>query len=182
MRLPVVVASSFAAGLLVGALGAGAIVHPEWFGLAVAPAAPETAPAARPRADENAGRREEDARRQAEEATARRRDEEARRPAGHVSCDHAVPALRGAFANEGDCTHVRRALTLTLTTARDGAAASTWNNARSGVSGTVRVFYTTQESDGTMCRRFQQSVTRDGKETSGVATACYRDNAWQIAG
>jgi hypothetical protein len=187
MRRFLLIASAFAAGLVVGALGAGLAAHPGW--LVSAAPDPEAA-AARKQTGEEPARREEaearrrrevDARHRLEEDLHRERDEKARRTAG-VSCDHAAPALKGAFADCGDCTFAQRALILALTTARDGAAASTWSNARSGVSGTVQIFYTTQESDGTLCRRFQQTVVREGREISGVATACFRNNAWHIVG
>ena len=69
---------------------------------------------------------------------------------------------------------------LTMTTARDGAAPSTWNNPRSGSSGTITVINTTQRADGVMCRRFRQTVTTNGKTQTGEGTACLRNNNWQI--
>ena len=206
MRLPIVAASAFVAGLLGSALGAALVVHPDWFGLSGATAAsPEADAEERRRASEAAKRRAEEDRIRRQEEEARRRDEERRgeqdearrsaeddrrrreadapRPSSvKVSCEHAASGLKDAFVSETDCFYVQRTFMFVLSTARDGAEPSVWANARTGASGTMRVFYTTQEADGRMCRRFEQTVTLDGRKISGVGTACYRNNTWQIAG
>ncbi len=97
-----------------------------------------------------------------------------------MSCDFSVPVLRGAYATEVDCYFVQRVFAYTLSTARDGAAPSTWSNPRSGSSGTISIISTSQNRDGTMCRQFRQTVTANGKTQTGTGTACYRNNAWQI--
>src|SRR5262249_14061077 len=122
------------------------------------------------RRDEEAKRREED--------EARRREEEASRPKA-VSCELSV--LKGVYAAETDCFFVIRIFKLSLETARDGAGASTWSNPRSGASGSMRILQTLPGQDGTMCRRFEQTVTVAGKRYSGTGLACFRDSAWRIS-
>ena len=195
MRLPIVAGTAFVAGCLGGALGAAIVAHPEWFGFSWTKSAPVAEADERRRApdaakrdvDNDARRRAEEERRRVEEEYRRRDDEERRRRADApdqklgVTCAYAAPGLKGAFANESDCAHVQRLFALTLTTARDGAEPSAWRNARSGASGTMRIFYTTREADGVMCRRFEQTVTVNGTKVSGVGTACYKNAVWQIA-
>ena len=136
------------------------------------------------RREEEARRRDDDARRRAEEERqreqeeARRREqEEASRPKG-ISCELSV--IKGVYASETDCFYVIRLFKLTLETARDGAAPSTWSNQRSGSTGSIRILATMPGQDGTMCRRFQQTLTVAGRTHSGVGTACFRNNAWQL--
>jgi hypothetical protein len=124
-------------------------------------------------------RREEEAKRRAEDEERRRREEEDASKPKVVSCELSV--LRGAYAHETDCFYVIRLFKLTLETARDGAGASTWTNQRSGASGSMRILQTLPGQDGTMCRRFEQTVTIAGKRQSGTGTACFRDSAWRIS-
>ena len=187
MRLAIVAGTAFVAALIGGATGAALIVHPEWFGYSLTSAAPEADAAERRREEPAKRESEEDARRrQAEEEAKRRADEDRRRQEGApaqgtgVTCDYAAPSLKGAFAGEADCFYAQRTLTLALTTARDGAEATTWTNPRSGATGTIRVFYTSREADGTLCRRFEQTVTVKERKASGVGTACFRNNTWQL--
>jgi len=88
--------------------------------------------------------------------------------------------VKGVYASEVDCFFVQRIFAVTLTTARDGAAPSTWSNPKSGSTGTIRVLATSQGNDGAMCRRFEQTVTVNGRRHAGFGTACYRNNTWQI--
>jgi hypothetical protein len=136
------------------------------------------------RREEEARRREDEARRRADEERqreqeeARRREqEEASRPRG-ISCELSV--IKGVYASETDCFYVIRLFKLTLETARDGAQASTWTNQRSGATGSIRILATMPGQDGTMCRRFQQTLTVAGRTHSGVGVACFRNNAWQL--
>jgi hypothetical protein len=149
------------------------------------------------RAEEERTRRQEEARRQEEEARRRdeerkeamRRDEERRRadeerkredegrPKG-VSCELSV--IRAAYPAETDCFFVIRIFKLALETARDGSGASTWSNPRSGATGSIRILSTFSSQDGSMCRRFQQTLTVAGKTQSGTGTACFRNSTWQI--
>ena len=130
------------------------------------------------RRDEEAKRRAEDERRREQEEARRRQQEEASRPRG-VTCELSV--IKGVYASETDCFYVIRLFKLTLETARDGAAPSTWSNQRSGSTGSIRILATMPGQDGTMCRRFQQTVTIAGKTHSGVGIACFRNNAWQLS-
>lgn len=139
------------------------------------------------RREEEARRRDEDAQRRAEEERrrreqeqeeARRREEEERRTPKGVSCELSV--IRGVYASETDCFYVIRLFKLTLETARDGAAASTWTNQRSGAAGSIKILATMPGQDGTMCRRFQQTVTVGGRTHTGTGVACFRNNAWQL--
>jgi hypothetical protein len=136
------------------------------------------------RREEEARRRDEDARRRAEEERQREQDEarrreqeEASRPKG-VTCELSV--IKGMYASETDCFYVIRLFKLTLETARDGAAPSTWSNQRSGATGSIRILATMPGQDGTMCRRFQQTLTVAGRTHSGTGVACFRNNAWQL--
>ena len=130
------------------------------------------------RREEEARRRDEEAKRREQQEEARRREqEEASRPKG-VTCELSV--IRGVYASETDCFYVIRLFKLTLETARDGAAPSTWSNQRSGATGSIRILATMPGQDGTMCRRFQQTVTIAGKTHSGTGVACFRNNAWQL--
>ena len=129
------------------------------------------------RRDEDAKRRAEEERRREQEEARRREQEEASRPKG-VTCELSV--IRGVYASETDCFYVIRLFKLTLETARDGAAPSTWSNQRSGAAGSIRILATMPGQDGTMCRRFQQTVTIAGKTHSGTGVACFRNNAWQL--
>ncbi|HEY7609948.1 MAG TPA: RT0821/Lpp0805 family surface protein [Alphaproteobacteria bacterium] len=136
------------------------------------------------RQEEEARRRDEEAKRKAEEQKrreqeeARRREEEERRTPRAISCDNSV--LKNVYASEVDCYFVQRIFAVTLTTARDGAAPSTWSNPKSGSSGTIRILSTMQNADGSMCRRFEQTVTVNGRRHAGSGIACYRNNVWQI--
>ena len=68
----------------------------------------------------------------------------------------------------------------TLETAPSGST-STWHNPDSGNSGTVTPTKTYQQSDGTYCREFQQTVTVGGKTQEAYGTACRQpDGSWQI--
>jgi hypothetical protein len=135
---------------------------------------------ARRRDDEEAEkrRRADEERKRREQEEARRREEEERRTPKTVSCDYSV--IKNVYASEVDCFFVQRLFAVALTTGQDGGATSRWSNPKSGSSGTIRILSTTQSGDGTMCRRFQQTVTANGKTHSGAGTACYRNNTWQI--
>ncbi|MBL8663817.1 MAG: serine/threonine protein kinase [Candidatus Odyssella sp.] len=129
------------------------------------------------RRDDEARRRADEERQREQEEARRREQEEASRPKG-ISCELSV--IKGAYASETDCFYVIRLFKLTLETARDGAAASTWSNQRSGATGSIRILATMPGQDGTMCRRFQQTLTVAGRTHSGVGVACFRNNAWQL--
>ncbi len=129
------------------------------------------------RRDDDARRRAEEERQREQEEARRREQEEASRPKG-ISCELSV--IKGVYASETDCFYVIRLFKLTLETARDGAAPSTWSNQRSGSTGSIRILATMPGQDGTMCRRFQQTLTVAGRTHSGVGTACFRNNAWQL--
>ncbi len=102
-----------------------------------------------------------------------------------VSCDSAAQSLAGAYLNETDCFYVHRTLLLTLTTAQQGAAPSTWTNPRTGVTGSVAITGTSERSDGTFCRTFRQTVTHGGQTRSGSGVACRSNKTsgeWTISG
>ena len=68
----------------------------------------------------------------------------------------------------------------TLETAPSGTT-NTWHNPDSGNSGTVTPTQTFQQSDGTYCREFQQTVTVGGQTQEAYGTACRQpDGSWQI--
>lgn len=58
---------------------------------------------------------------------------------------------------------------------------SKWVNPDSGHSGTITPTKTYQESNGTYCREYQQSVTVAGKTQQAYGTACRQpDGTWKI--
>ena len=68
----------------------------------------------------------------------------------------------------------------TLETAPAGTT-NTWHNPDSGNSGTVTPTDTYQQSDGTYCREFQQTVTVGGETQEAYGTACRQpDGSWQV--
>ncbi len=68
----------------------------------------------------------------------------------------------------------------TLETAPAGTT-NAWHNPDSGNGGTVTPTSTYQQSDGTYCREFQQTVTVGGETQEAYGTACRQpDGSWQI--
>ena len=149
------------------------------------------------RAEEDARRRDEEARRREDEKRraeeqkrreqeeARRREEEEkekekRKAATLVSCDYSV--LKSVFADETDCYYLQHTMKFTLDQARVGGPANTWRNSRSGAFGTIRIIATVPSSDGSPCRRFQETATINGRTHTGTGTACFRNSAWQVVG
>lgn len=58
---------------------------------------------------------------------------------------------------------------------------STWNNPDTGHTGTFTPTQTYQQSDGTYCREFQQTITIDGQTQQGHGTACRQpDGSWKV--
>lgn len=178
-RILHVVIAAFAASFVGSALGAALVTKPAWFGL------DEREPSQRSTAAEDE-RAAIEARRKAEEERRRQEDEKRRAegtpstpPQTGISCDFALPDLKGAFASEGDCYFLQRIFTYALTTQRDGSAPGTWSNTRSGASGTITILET-QQRQGVMCRRFQQTVTAAGNTRTATGWACMRDNSWKI--
>ncbi len=58
---------------------------------------------------------------------------------------------------------------------------NTWRNPDSGNMGTFTPTQTYQQSDGTYCREFTQTVTIGGKTQEAYGTACRQpDGTWQI--
>lgn len=60
---------------------------------------------------------------------------------------------------------------------------STWDNPESGNSGEVVAVNEYQQSDGTNCRQFEQTITTDKGTEESVRTACRQaDGGWKIVG
>jgi surface antigen len=58
---------------------------------------------------------------------------------------------------------------------------STWTNPDSGHSGTVTPQPAIEQSNGTYCREFQETVTISGQEETAYGTACRQaDGTWKI--
>lgn len=58
---------------------------------------------------------------------------------------------------------------------------SSWTNPDSGHSGSVTPTRTYQETDGTNCREFTQTVEVGGQQQNGYGTACRQaDGSWKI--
>jgi len=59
---------------------------------------------------------------------------------------------------------------------------STWRNPDSGNRGSVTVDETYEQTDGTPCRKFTQTISAGDRTESGIGTACRAaDGTWQIA-
>jgi len=59
--------------------------------------------------------------------------------------------------------------------------ASTWRNPDNGHYGTVMPTRTMEQSNGEVCREFQQTIVVGGQTQQGVGTACRQaDGTWQI--
>ncbi len=57
----------------------------------------------------------------------------------------------------------------------------TWNNPRSGNSGSITPLRDGTSTSGQYCREYQQSVTVGGKTESGYGTACRQpDGSWRV--
>jgi hypothetical protein len=132
--------------------------------------------AERRREEEEARRRDDDVKRR-EQEEARRREEEERKPKT-VSCDNSV--LKNVYPHEVDCFFVGKTFAVALETARENSQATVWRNPRTGSSGTFRILGNVTQSDGNVCRRFEQTLTVRGQTYRGNGLACYRNNTWQI--
>ena len=86
----------------------------------------------------------------------------------------------GESLDRADQLAMQHATQDTLETSPSGAT-STWQNPDSGNSGTITPTQTYQQSDGTYCREFQQTVTVGGQTQEAYGTACRMpDGSWQI--
>ena len=57
----------------------------------------------------------------------------------------------------------------------------TWNNPRSGNSGTITPVRDGYANNGSYCREFQQTITVGGKKQQGYGRACQQqDGSWKI--
>jgi surface antigen len=104
-------------------------------------------------------------------------------PAG-IAAGVLLGALAGgAIGNaldQADRAAAARAQQQALERAQTGQTI-TWNNPDSGHYGTYTPKKTYQQSNGTYCREYQQTVTVDGKTESAYGTACRQpDGSWKI--
>ena len=100
----------------------------------------------------------------------------------------AAGTLLGAFIGKeigksldrADRVALQQTTQQSLETAPVGTTSS-WQNPDSGNSGTVTPANTFQNSDGTYCREFSQTVTVGGRTEEGYGTACRQpDGSWKI--
>ena len=86
----------------------------------------------------------------------------------------------GRSLDRADQLAMQHATQNSLESAPSGTT-STWHNPDSGNRGTVTPVETYQQSDGTYCREFQQTVTIGGETQEAYGTACRMpDGSWQI--
>ena len=86
----------------------------------------------------------------------------------------------GKSLDRTDQLAMQHATQNSLETAPAGTTSS-WHNPDSGNMGTVTPIETYQQSDGTYCREFQQTVTVGGETQEAYGTACRMpDGSWQI--
>ena len=86
----------------------------------------------------------------------------------------------GRSLDRADELAMQHATQDSLETAPSGTT-STWHNPDSGNRGTVTPQPAYQQSDGTYCREFQQTVTVGGETQEAYGTACRQpDGSWQI--
>ena len=100
----------------------------------------------------------------------------------------AAGSLLGAFIGKeigksldrADHVALQQTMQQSLETA-PGGTTSSWTNPDSGNSGTVTPANPFQNSDGTHCREFSQTVTVGGRTEEGYGTACRQpDGSWKI--
>lgn len=100
----------------------------------------------------------------------------------------AIGTLLGGFAgsevgkslDRADRVEMAQTTNNTLETYPTGQQAE-WRNPDSGHYGTVTPTRTYQQSDGTYCREFQQTVYVDGRMQDAHGTACREpDGSWRI--
>jgi surface antigen len=88
----------------------------------------------------------------------------------------------GRDMDAADRTAQRRATGVALESASIGSSLP-WKNPNSGNSGLVTPTRTFQQSDGTYCREFTQTVTVGGRTEQAYGTACRQaDGSWKIVG
>ena len=88
----------------------------------------------------------------------------------------------GKSLDRADQLAMERTTQHALETAPQGQA-STWNNPDTGHYGTVIPMRTFQQSDGSFCREYQQTVTIGGRSQQAYGTACRQaDGSWRVAG
>ncbi len=100
----------------------------------------------------------------------------------------AIGTLAGAWAgseigkkmDHADKVYAEKVTQTALKRNQDGAA-SPWDNARSGNSGTIMPTKTFRDSGGKRCREFVQTISIDGEETTATGRACeLSDGSWRI--
>lgn len=100
----------------------------------------------------------------------------------------AAGTLLGAFIGKevgksldrADQVALQQTMQQSLETAPVGTTSS-WQNPDSGNSGTVTPANTFQDSNGTYCREFSQTVTVGGRTEEAYGTACrQQDGSWKI--
>ena len=87
----------------------------------------------------------------------------------------------GKWLDDVDMALLRQTQQKALETTPSGTA-SAWRNPDSGNSGEVTPRRTYQDTSGTYCREFQQTITAGGDTESAHGTACRQpDGTWKIA-
>ena len=86
----------------------------------------------------------------------------------------------GKSLDRADQLAMQHSAQQSLETAQSGTT-STWHNPDSGNSGTFTPAPAYQQSDGTYCREFTQTVTIGTRTEEAYGTACRQpDGSWQI--
>jgi surface antigen len=100
--------------------------------------------------------------------------------AGSVILGGLVGGAVGNRMDAADRREANEAAARSLETATAGTTAS-WSNPDSGNSGTFTPTRTYQNSDGSYCREYQQTVIIGGEEQKSYGTACRQsDGTWKI--
>ena len=86
----------------------------------------------------------------------------------------------GKSLDRADRLYMRQTRGKALETRRAGVK-STWVNPDSGHSGTITPQPAVEQSDGSYCREFQETVTISGQQETAYGTACRQpDGTWKI--
>jgi surface antigen len=101
-----------------------------------------------------------------------------------IAAGTIIGGLLGAGIGSALDTNSQRAMNQTVQRSLESTpsgTASSWRNPDNGNNGSVTPVRTFQNSQGSYCREFQQTVTIGGREERSFGTACRQaDGSWRI--
>jgi surface antigen len=101
-----------------------------------------------------------------------------------IAAGTIIGGLLGAGIGSVLDTNSQRAMNQTVQRSLESTpsgTASSWRNPDNGNNGSVTPVRTFQNSQGSYCREFQQTVTIGGREERSFGTACRQpDGSWRI--